>query len=180
MYTLQRKTRPTWHVCFPHQFMYTWHTLPAGGPRTWQPFGKSSTVMDRATAPEKKGSRHNPYHAGWPIHGSVPSFYSEPAVEAVGIKPPSVGIQLLGLSGPYHRHVICTFNTCSRGVNPSVINWHKQGLQPWRCRLSTYHSSTFPTSCLSFPPKGPTQSQVIHPTITNWSREGSSPKSREW
>jgi hypothetical protein len=31
------------------------------------------------------------------------------------------------------------------GVNPSVLNWHSQGLQPWRCRLPTHHSLTFPT-----------------------------------
>jgi hypothetical protein len=37
MYTLQGKTRPTRHVRFPHQSTYAWRTLPAGGPRTWQP-----------------------------------------------------------------------------------------------------------------------------------------------
>jgi hypothetical protein len=31
------------------------------------------------------------------------------------------------------------------GGNPSVLNWHRRGLQPWRCRLSTHHSPTFPT-----------------------------------
>jgi hypothetical protein len=31
------------------------------------------------------------------------------------------------------------------GANPSVLNWHIWGLQPWRCWLSTHHSSTFPT-----------------------------------
>jgi hypothetical protein len=28
--------------------------LPTDGPRTWQPFAKSSTAMGRVTAPEKK------------------------------------------------------------------------------------------------------------------------------
>jgi hypothetical protein len=32
------KTRYTWHICFPHQSMYTPRMLPAGSPRTWQPF----------------------------------------------------------------------------------------------------------------------------------------------
>jgi hypothetical protein len=86
-----------------------------GGPRTWQPFMKSSTAMDRATAPEKKGSRHNLHRIDWPICGSIPSFPPEPAIEAVGVKPTSVGNQLLGLPGLYHRHTIGTFNTCSRG-----------------------------------------------------------------
>jgi hypothetical protein len=30
-----------------------------------------------------------------------------------------------------------------------------RGLQPWRCWLAIYHSPTFPTSCLHFPPKAP-------------------------
>jgi hypothetical protein len=46
------------------------------------------------------------------------------------------------------------------GSNPSVLNWHRWGLQPWRCQLATYHSTTFPTSCLLFPPKGPARSPV--------------------
>jgi hypothetical protein len=35
-------------------------------------------------------------------------------------------------------------------VNPSVLNRHRWEIQPWRCRLATYHSPTFPTSCLYF------------------------------
>jgi hypothetical protein len=31
------------------------------------------------------------------------------------------------------------------GPNPSVLNWHRRGLQPWRCRLATSHSLTFLT-----------------------------------
>jgi hypothetical protein len=30
------------------------------------------------------------------------------------------------------------------GSNPSVLNRHRRGLQPWRCRHSTSHSPTFP------------------------------------
>jgi hypothetical protein len=48
--------------------------------------------------------------------------------------------------------------TCDRyvqyllaGANPSVLNWHRQRLPPWRCQFATYHSLTFPTSCLHFP-----------------------------
>jgi hypothetical protein len=58
------------------------------------------------------------------------------------------------------------------GANPSVLNWHSRGLQPWRCRLFTYHSPTFPTSYLAFPPKGPARSQVINQIITKWTEKG--------
>jgi hypothetical protein len=46
------------------------------------------------------------------------------------------------------------------GANPSVLNRHRWGLQPWRCQFTTYHSSTFSTCCLPFPPEGPTRSPV--------------------
>jgi hypothetical protein len=135
--------------------------------------------MDRATAFEKQGSWHNLQHDGWPIHGSVPSFSSKPAIEAVGVKPPSIDVRLVA----YWAHII----VCDRyvqyllaGLNPLILNRHKRGLQSWRFRLSTYHSLTFSIDSLHFPPKGPARSQVIHPTITNLTREGINPKSREW
>jgi hypothetical protein len=35
-------------------------------------------------------------------------------------------------------------------ANQMVLNRHRHGLQPWRCRHATYHSPTFPSSCLHF------------------------------
>jgi hypothetical protein len=78
-------------------------------------FHESSTELDRVTAPEKRGSRHNPQHANWPIRGSISSFSSKPTNEAVEKAKTSINSRLLGLPGPYHRHAIGTFNTCSRG-----------------------------------------------------------------
>jgi hypothetical protein len=52
------------------------------------------------TAPEKKGSRNNPQHAGQPTRGSEPSFSPELTNEAGGISQAHVGDQLLGLPGP--------------------------------------------------------------------------------
>jgi molybdopterin-guanine dinucleotide biosynthesis protein A len=46
------------------------------------------------------------------------------------------------------------------GANPSVLSRHIRGLQPSRCRLSTYYSPTFPIDGLHFPPKGPVRSSV--------------------
>jgi hypothetical protein len=62
----------------------------------------------------------------------------------------------------------------------TILNRHRWELQPWRCRLSTSHSPTFPTSDLHFSPKGPARSQVIHTIIINWTKEGTNPKSHEW
>jgi hypothetical protein len=116
MYTLQGKILPTRYVRFPRQSTYARRTLPTVGPRTWQPFMQSSTDLNRSTTPEKKGSRHNPQHTDWPIRAFVPSFSPTTANEAVGKSQASVDNRLLGLSNPYHRHAISTFNTYSRGA----------------------------------------------------------------
>jgi hypothetical protein len=63
--------------------------------------------------PEKKGSRHNPQLNDCLICGSVLSFSPTTANEVVGKRQASIDNQLLGLPGPYHRHAIGTFNTCS-------------------------------------------------------------------
>jgi hypothetical protein len=49
-------------------------------------FYEPSTELSRATASEKRGSRHNPQHADWSVHGFVLSFSPEPTNEAVGPK----------------------------------------------------------------------------------------------
>jgi hypothetical protein len=114
MYTLQGKTRPIWHVHFPHQSTYARRTLPAGSPRTWQPFSSHQQHWTDPTAPEKKGSRHNP-QPSWVIRRSATQFLSQHSHWNSNESQTSIDSRLLGLPGPYHRHAIGTFNTCSRG-----------------------------------------------------------------
>jgi hypothetical protein len=150
MYTLQGKTRPTLHVRSPRQSMYVRCTLPAGGPRTWQPFIQSSTDLNRSTAPKKKGSRHNPQHTGRPIRGSVPSLSPTTVNEVVGKSQASVDSRLLGLLGPYHRHTIGIFNTCSRGPTERSLIDTGRGYNLEGAGVPCTHSLTFPTSCPHF------------------------------
>jgi hypothetical protein len=49
------------------------------------------------------------------VCGTHPSFSPNTAIEVVGLIQASVDGRLRGLLGPYHQHVIDTFNTCSRG-----------------------------------------------------------------
>jgi hypothetical protein len=126
----------------------------------WQPCALSSAVMDRATAPEKKGAWQISQHDGWPIHGSIPNFSPEPAIEVVGGKPPSVDGILLGLPGPEAPACDRYIQYLLVRANPSVFNRLRWGLQPWRCRLATYHSLTFPIRCPHFPHKGPIRSLI--------------------
>jgi hypothetical protein len=112
---------------------------------------KSLTTIDRATAPEKKSSQHNPQHAGWSIRASILNFSPEPAIKVVGVKPPSVDGRLLSLPGPYHRHAIGTFNTWSQGPTHRSLTDTGGGYSlggagfpqttPWPSRpmVSTFH-----------------------------------------
>jgi hypothetical protein len=155
MYTLQGKTRSTQHVRFPCQSTYARYMLPAGGPRTWQPFTQPPTDLNGATVPEKNGSRHNPQHAGLPIRRFIPSFSPRTANGAVGKSQASVDNRLLGLPGPYHRHAIGTFNTCSRGPPERSSIDLGGGYNLGGAGLPHTHSPTFPTSCLHFPLMAP-------------------------
>jgi hypothetical protein len=112
------------------------------------------------TAPEKKGSWQNPQHVGWSIRESVPNFSPKPTNEAVGLSQASIDGKPLDLLDPYTSMRSVRWILVRR-VNPSVVNRHTRGLQTWWCQLSTYHSSTFLTSGLHFPLKGPARSQVI-------------------
>jgi hypothetical protein len=51
------------------------------------------------------------------------------------------------------------------GANSLVLNRHRRGLQPWRCRLFTSHSQPFPSDCPMLSPNGPARSQVINLNI---------------
>jgi hypothetical protein len=46
------------------------------------------------------------------------------------------------------------------GANPSVLNWHRRGLQPWRCRLATYPLPDLPNQLSLLSPNGPARSPV--------------------
>jgi hypothetical protein len=121
---------------------------------------ESPTALHRVTAPARKGSRHNLHHTGWSIHRSVPSFSPEPTNESSGESQTSVDNRLLGLLSPQTPMCDRYVQYMLEGANPLVLNWLRRGLQSWRCRLSTYHSPTFSTGGLHFPPKGPARSQV--------------------
>jgi hypothetical protein len=151
MYTLQGKTRPTRHIRFPRQSTYARRMLPTGGPRMWQPFARRRQIWIDHIAPEKMGSRHNPQHVGWLIRGSKPIFFPEPANEAGGVSQAPDGDQLLGLPGPYHRHAIGTFNTCSQGPTHRSLTNIGEGYNLGGAGLPRTHSPTIPTSYLPFP-----------------------------
>jgi hypothetical protein len=86
------------------------------------------------------------------VHTQLLSHNSQRAVEK---SQAPVDHRLLGLSGPYHRHVIGTFNTCSLGpTEQSLINT-SGGYNLEDVSSPHTHSPTFPTSCPHFPLTAP-------------------------
>jgi hypothetical protein len=70
---------------------------------------------------------------------------------AVGKNQAPVDNRLLGLPGPYHWHVIGTFNTFSRGPTEWSLIDTGGGYNLGGAGLPHTHSPTFPTSCPHFP-----------------------------
>jgi hypothetical protein len=127
--------------------------------------------MNRATALKKKGSRPNLQHADWPIHGSIPSFSPMTIIEPLGVKSPSVDGRLLGLLGPYLRHMIGTFNTCSQVPTPQSLTNTGGGYNLGGASFPHHTPQPSQPTVLRFPPKGLVRSQVIqsqHKPLVKW------------
>jgi hypothetical protein len=77
---------------------------------------------------------------------------------AVGKRQAPVDNRLLGLLGPYHRHAIGTFNTCSRGSTERSLIDTDGGYNLECAGLPHTHSPTFLTSGSHFPLVAPARS----------------------
>jgi hypothetical protein len=142
IYTMQGKTRSPRHTLFHARFAYGSKPYISCGPRR-QPFASphkdetSSYIRREVLAIEDRLARLSSWITSFPLpHDSL----------GVGDRGFSqVVIQLHQLIGPitpaYDRYV----QYLLMRTNPSVLNRHRRGLQPWRCQLTTLHSPTFPT-----------------------------------
>jgi hypothetical protein len=84
-----------------------------GSPHTWQPFASRQQGWTNALLP-RKSAPDSTSQPGWVVRGTHLNFSPNTTIEAVHLSQAPVGGRLLGLPGPYHRHTIDTFNTCSR------------------------------------------------------------------
>jgi hypothetical protein len=146
MYTLQGKTRPTWHVRFPRQSTYASY----GRSPYVATFRESPTDLDRSHCSREKGlltqSTARRLTDPW-VRTQLLSWTSQ---WSRGVSQAPDDDQLLGLPGPYHRHAIDTFNTCSWGPTERSLTDPGGGYKLGCAGLSHTHSLTFPTSCLPF------------------------------
>jgi hypothetical protein len=179
MYTLQGKTRPTRHICFPHQSTYAQRTLPAAVPVR----GNLPWAADRV------GQSHCSWEKGLSTQSPArrltdprvrTQFLSRANQWSSGESQTSINSRLLGLPGPYHRHAIGTFNTCSWGPTEwslidtgGVYNLEGAG-------LPHTHSPTFPTSCLPFPLVAPPGLHFNQVPAINQSLRFKEPMSAMW
>jgi hypothetical protein len=107
------------------------------------------TKSKQAPAPGRSVDNQRQTGPAVVLGGLILSPCDNPGVEERGFSPTITQLlQLTGLISPacdrYVQYLLI-------GANPSVLNRHRWGLQLWRCRFATYHSPTFPTSCLHCP-----------------------------
>jgi hypothetical protein len=141
--------KPDQHDTYASQSTYVRRTLSAGGPRMWQPSTScqqswSESLLPRKRAPDTIHSTPTDQSTG-PYLVSLPS---QPMKS--GESQTSINRRLLGLPGPYHRHAIGTFNTCSRGPTERSLTDTGEGYNLGGAGSPHTHSLTFPTSCLPF------------------------------
>jgi hypothetical protein len=179
MYTIQGKTWPTYHtlstlgprMALNHTcFMWSVYSKPF----TSHQQGWTDALLTRKSAPDSTSQ------PGWVAHGTRLSFSPNTTIEAVRLSQAPIDGRLLGLLGPYHQHAIRIFNTCSWGLTHRSLTDIGGGYNLKGASLPYHTPRPSQPMVLHFPPKGSTWSQVIHPTITNWSKEGTNPKSPEW
>jgi hypothetical protein len=159
MYTLHGKTWPTRHVRFPRQSTYAWRTLPACGPRTWQPSISHRQSCTKSLLPRKR---------------ALDTIHSMPTDRSTGPYPVSLSSQPMKQWRKLNIHQQQTARftgpispACDRyvqylltGANRMILNRHRRGLQPWRCRLATYLLPDIPNQLSSISPSGPVRSLI--------------------
>jgi hypothetical protein len=144
MYTLQGK--PDQHVTCISRSVRVWPSaIRISHDQRIVTFCVVINRFEQIHYPWKEGFWLNSHHDGWSIHGFIPSFSPTIANEAVGKKSSFCWQPATRLTGPtsptcdqYDQYLLMWDNLLG-------LNWHRRGLQPWRCRLFKSHSSIFPT-----------------------------------
>jgi hypothetical protein len=109
---------------------------------------------------------------GWVAHGTHLNFSPKIAIEPVGLSQAPVDDQLLGLSDSYHRHVISTFNTCSRVSTPRSLTNTGGGYHIENLRIATSLSQHFLSEGSTDPSNDVVRSQIIQTTFYHFNWRG--------
>jgi hypothetical protein len=123
--------------------------------------------------PRKRAPNTTPSPAEW--SAGPPHSLSQHSHWSSNESQTSVDSRLLGLPGPYHRHAIGTFNTCSRVPTLRSLTDTGGGYHIENLRIAISLSPPFPFEGSTGPPNGSDRSQIIPTTITNWTGEENQP-----
>jgi hypothetical protein len=128
MYTLQGKTRPTHHVrpkyafCGQSPYVTTFHWLPRSRNR---PLHLEEVLATKNILAQP---------SSWVTSFLLPCDSSGVGERGFGL----MVTQLHQLTGPISPVCDRYVQYLLTGANWTVLNRHRQGLQPWRCRLAMY------------------------------------------
>jgi hypothetical protein len=137
MYTLQGKTRPTRHVHFSPQSIYTRRMLPVSGPRTWHPSMSRRQSWTESLLPIKRAP--DTIHSTPADRSTSPYPVSLPSKPMKQWRKPNIHQQqATRFTGPISLTCDWYVQYLLMWANRTVLNRHRWGLQPWRCRLGTY------------------------------------------
>jgi hypothetical protein len=106
-------------------------------------------LLPRKSAPDSTSQ------PDWVARGTHLSFSPSTAIEVVGLSQAVEDGRLLGLPGPYHRHAIGTFNTCSRVPTPWSLNDTGGDYNIENFGIATTLLPPFPSEGSTDPPKWP-------------------------
>jgi hypothetical protein len=134
--------RPTYAFCRQSPYVTTFRWLLRSRNKHLHPEEVLAT-KDRLTQP-----------SSWVASFLLPC--DSPGVGERGFSP--MVTQLLQLTGPISPVCDRYVQYLLAGANPSVLNWHRRGLQPWRWWLTTYPLPDLPNQLSPLFPSGPTRS----------------------
>jgi hypothetical protein len=157
MYTLQGKTQPTRHTLFtlsPH--MVHDHTY-----LTWSTYSNLSYrrqhIWTDPLHPRRRAA--DTIHNTMTIRSAGPYPASLPQqLKSSGEKSSSCWQPTTRLIGPISPACDRYVQYLLAGANRTVLNWHRRGLQPWRCRLATYPLPDLTNQLSPLSPNGPVRS----------------------
>jgi hypothetical protein len=127
--------------------------LPAGSPYTWQAFASHQQGYIESLLLRTRDSRLHPSTSADRSMG--PHSISLPPHNhwSSGESQTSIGNKLHRFTGPISLACDQYVQYFLEGINLSVLNRPRWGLQPWRCRLSTSLSHPSQPTVLRFPLK---------------------------
>jgi hypothetical protein len=151
MYTLQGRTWSTRHTLFTLGLRMALDHMYL----TWSAYSNLSWDVNRVgrmhCSREKVLLTPPLSPTEWPTRPTLVSLPTQPLKQCAS----TCWWQANRLTGPISPACDRYTQYLLTGANPSALNWHRQGLQPWRCRLGTSHSPTFPTDGPPLSTQGP-------------------------